>query len=415
VDVTGQLELIRRAIEAHASQLELHNYREMTLGLRSLRTASLSPEVRGAEGYRSLSVDDFRTASRAAMIRRLGGVPELHDVVEGPKISVVVRTKDRPQLLQEALDSLAGGSYRQVEVVLVNDGGAPPEPAAGFPFPLVTVNLAENRGRAAAANAGIEAVSGDWVAFLDDDDLAMPEHLATLAGLSRAAGARVVYTDAAVGIYELDAVSGWRRVASRLPYSRDFDADLLLFDNYIPFNTLLIEKSLLDEAGPLDIGLPFFEDWELLIRLAAETSFLHLPQVTAEYRHFRSGGQVFGERPDARADFLEVKARVIAKHRQRQSPGVVARVVDLLRAETVAAAEALRARSAELESERRRSAGERGALQSEIERHRRAAAEREQALHSLHAEIERLNGLIKAMEGTKAWRLHRAVERLRGR
>lgn len=415
VDVTGQLELIRRAIEAHASQLELHNYREMTLGLRSLRTASLSPEVQGAEGYRSLSVNDFRTTSRAGMIRRLGGVPELHNVVDGPKISVVVRTRDRPQLLQEALDSLAGGSYRQVEVVLVNDGGAPPEPADGFPFPLVTVDLPENRGRAAAANAGIEAASGDWVAFLDDDDLAMPEHLATLAGLSRAAGARVVYTDAAVGIYELDAASGWRRVASRLPYSRDFDADLLLFDNYIPFNTLLVERSLLLEVGPLDTGLPFFEDWELLIRLSAATSFLHLPQVTAEYRHFRSGGQVFGERPDARADFLEVKARVIAKHRQRQSPEVIARVVDRLRAETVAAAEALRARSDELESERRRSAGERGALQSEIERHRRAAAEREQALHSLHAEIERLKTLIKTMESTKAWRLHRAVERLRGR
>jgi chromosome segregation ATPase len=70
---------------------------------------------------------------------------------------------------------------------------------------------------------------------------------------------------------------------------------------------------------------------------------------------------------------------------------------------------------AQLEAERRRFDGERGALQSEIERHRLAAAEREQALHSLHAEIERLNGLMAEMEGTKAWRLHRAVERLRGR
>ena len=415
VDVTGEIDLVRRAIEAHASQLELHNYREMTLGLRSLRTASLHPGVKAAEGFRSLTVDDFRTASRAALISRLGGVSELHDILEGPTVSVIVRTKDRPRLLAEALLSLAAGSYRRVEVVVVNDGGASPERPQAYPFPLVVVDLPDNRGRAAAANAGIDAASGDWVAFLDDDDLAMPEHLQTLAGLTAAAGARVVYTDAAIGIYELDPGSGWRRVASRLPYSRDFDPDLLLFDNYIPFNTLLIERSLLEKVGPLDTGLPFFEDWDLLIRLAAETAFLHLPQVTAEYRHFRSGGHhVFGERPDARADFLTIKAKVIAKHRHRQTPEAIARVIDRLRAETVAASQAVAARAAELASERQRFAGERAALSAELEHHRTVAAEREEDAHRLHAEIGRLTGLITEMEGTKAWRLHRAVEKLRG-
>ena len=212
VNVSNEVDLIRRAIEAHASQLELHNYREMTLGLRSLRTASLSPEVTAAEGYRRLTVQDFVTSSRAGMIRRLGGVPELHDVDDGPTISVVVRTKDRPQLLAQALESLAAGTYRRVEVVLVNDGGKPPSVRDGFPFPVVEVNLPHNLGRAAAANAGVENATGEWVAFLDDDDLAEPEHLATLAGLSAAAGTRVVYTDAAVGVYVLDPEHGWREI-----------------------------------------------------------------------------------------------------------------------------------------------------------------------------------------------------------
>jgi LmbE family N-acetylglucosaminyl deacetylase len=416
VDVTDQVDLISRAMEAHASQLELHNYREMTLGLRSLRTASLPPEVRAAEGYRSLTVDDFTTTSRATMIRRLGGVPELHDIDDGPLISVVVRTKDRPQLLLEALESLAVGAYRRVEVVLVNDGGEAPNVPDGFPFPVVRIDMPRNLGRAAAANAGIEASSGTWVGFLDDDDLAMPEHLATLAGLTAASGARVVYTDAAVGIYELDPDSGWRRVESRLPYSRDFDSDLLLFDNYIPFNTVLVERSLLDEVGPLDTELPFFEDWDLLIRLAAKAPFFHLPQVTAEYRHFRSSGHhVFGEHPDARTDFLELKARVIAKHSGLHTPQILARTVDRLRAESVAAAEAARARRSELEGERRSFADERSRLAAEAERHREAASDRDRKIHDLHAEIERLNALIGEMEGTRAWRLHRAIEKLRGR
>ncbi len=415
VDVSDQVDLIRRAIEAHASQLELHNYREMTLGLRFLRTASLAPGVTAAEGFRKLSVQDFVTTSRASMIRRLGGVPELHDVVDGPLISVIVRTKDRPKLLAEALASLAEGTYRRVEVVLVNDGGRPPLVPDAFPFPVVAVNLPHNRGRAAAANAGIDAASGDWIAFLDDDDLAYPEHLATLAGLSSATGARVVYTDAAVGVYESDPKAGWREVARRLPYSRDFDSEYLVFDNYIPFNTVLIDRGLLADIGPLDTGLPFFEDWDLLIRLSAAAPFLHFPQVTAEYRHFRGGQQIFGERPAERADFIATKARVIGKHRERHSPEVTARVVDRLRSEAVAAVDSAAFRAAELDSERRRFDGERAALTEALDLHRIAIAEHDENAQRLHAEIERLNALIKAMEGTKAWRLHRALERLRGR
>ncbi len=415
VDVSGEIELVRRAIEAHESQLERHNYREMTLGLRHLRTASLPPEVRAAEGYRRLTVHDFVTHSRSEMIRALGGVPELHEVAEGPKISVIVRTRDRPALLQQALSSLAGGAYRRAEVVVVNDGGTSPEIAADYPLPLVRVDLDENRGRAAAANAGLEVAGGDWIAFLDDDDLASPEHLATLAGLTAAAGARVVYTDAAVGIYEPDPGCGWREVERRLPYSRDFDPDLLLFDNYIPFNTLLIERGVLTEAGPLDTDLPFFEDWELLIRLAALTPFHHLPRVTAEYRHFRGGGHVLGERPAEHGDFLAMKARVIDRHRERQTPEVLARVVDRLRGEAVAHGEAAEARRRDLEALRRAFAGERAALTGELERHRSAVREQGDALNVLHAEIERLNGVITEMRGTKAWRLHRFAERLRGR
>lgn len=415
VDVSGEIELVRRAIEAHDSQLELHNYREMTLGMRSLRTASLSPEVVAAEGYRRLTVKDFVTSSRAAMIHRLGGVPELHDITDGPVISVVVRTKDRPHLLAEALASLARGTYRRVEVVVVNDGGAPPAVPEDYPFEIKLINLPDNLGRAAAANAGVEAAAAEWIAFLDDDDLAEPEHLATLAGLSGAAGAKIVYTDAAVGIYALDSSAGWREADRRLPYSRDFDPELLLFDNYIPFNTLLIQRPLLEEAGSFDTELPFFEDWDMLIRLAQLAPFHHLPQVTAEYRHFRGGDHILGELPTERGDFLAVKAKVIAKHRGLQTPEVLARVIDRIRGETVTAQEAVAARSIELEDVNLQFSVERDILSAELEAHRRTIAEHEENTHRLYSEIQRLSGIIEAMEGTRAWRLHRRMEGLRGK
>lgn len=464
VDVSEQIGTIEQAMGCYRSQQERHDYLRAGLGLRRFRALSVGPEIEGVEGYVRLTLDDFRTRSPAGLITAMGGAAELLAVEEGPRISVIVRTRDRPALLAAALESLARSSYRRAEVVLVNDGGTAPTLPDAFPLPVVPVELASNRGRAGAANAGVAAARGSHIAFLDDDDLVEPEHLATLAGLAGGAGVRVAYTDAAVGIYELDGEAGWKCSERRLPYSRDFHPELLLFDNYIPFNTLVIERALLDGPEPFDTSLPFFEDWDLLIRLAAQTPFHHLARVTCEYRHFRGGGHhILGDRPRERADFLTMKARVMAKHGERRSAEVTARVVDLLRAEVVAEQEAAAAarrvgeeseeryhavhgRLTVQEADRERLAGELAAAREiEVERrleiqalHREGALLRTEIgkrdgelqklydqeselgqhinaqaddLRQAYAEIERLNAVIQAMEASRAWRLHQWVQR----
>jgi LmbE family N-acetylglucosaminyl deacetylase len=436
VDVSDQVAALSEAIEHHESQLELHNYLEAAVGLRRYRALSLPPSVTAAEGYRDLRLEDFVTHSHAGLIRALGGVPDPRIVREGPLVSVVVRTKDRPVLLAQALDSLAAGSYRRVEVVLVNDGGEPPAVRADFPLPVSRVELESNRGRAAAANAGVDAATGDYVGFLDDDDLAEPEHLETLVGLVVESGASVAYTDAAAGVYERDSDGGWREVARRLPYSRDFDPDLLLVDNYIPFNTILIERRLLEEVGPFDPGLEFFEDWDLLIRLSRRARFRHHRQVTCEYRHFRTeNDQILGSQASQRPDFVAMKARVIGRHRDLCTPEALARAVTRLRGEAVWSAEDSAARAAEAADLRSLYVASQdayhrlnGALQNlkahaahlereaqELREARRVIDDQKQHLERLYTEVDRLRSLIEAMEGTKAWRLHRAVERLRGK
>ena len=339
VDVAAEIPVLELAMAAYASQQERHDYLAAAVGLRRYRALSLAATIGAAEAYTRLMLADFTTRSPSRLVRDLGGVPSLVEVREGPLVSVVVRTCERPALLAEALASLAASTYRRVELVLVNDGGGAAPVPDGFPFPVRRADLTPRRGRAGAANAGVEAATGDLVGFLDDDDLLEPEHLATLVGLLGAAGVRAAYTDAAVGVYELDE-QGWRQVERRLPYSRDFDPDLLLLDNYIPLHTLLVERELLRRAGPFDPDLPFFEDWDLLIRLAALAPFHHLAAVTCEYRHFRGGGHVLGERPRERPDFLAMKQRVLARHRERLTTEALARAVDRLRDEAVGAGEA---------------------------------------------------------------------------
>lgn len=404
VDVSSEVETLTRAMGCYGSQEERHRYLEAGLGLRRYRCLSLGREVTAAEGYRRLGVADFTTRSPAALVSALGGVPQLLLTAAGPAMSVVVRTRDRPRLLAEALASVAASSYRRVEVVLVNDGGAPPELAGDFSFPVRRVEHPTSRGRAAAANAGIAAATGDVVTFLDDDDLIFPEHLATLATAVAGLDGGVVYSDAAVGIYELRA-GAWACVDRRLPYSRDFDPDLLLVDNYIPFNTLAIERRRLLALGPgpLDESLAFFEDWELLQRLAASTSFVHLRATTCEYRHFRGGAHhVFGERPADRPDFLATKAGVMARRMAELTPERLARIVERLRREIVGHAESAASTQASLVGERQEAARLLATHQALAQEHRRldgAYAELDRRFWRREEEYHRLNGDFVALEG----------------
>ncbi len=423
IDVSDEVEVIERAMAAYPSQQDRHDYLAAGLGLRRYRTHTLPPGVRAAEAYTRLAIEDFTQRDRGGFISRFGGSPSIVEIQEGPTISVVVRTCERPELLVEALASIAASSYRRLELVLVVDGAGAAPVEEGFPFPVVRVELDPRQGRSGAANAGVAAATGDFVAFLDDDDLVGREHFALLAHSASAAGVRVVYSDAAVVSLDLEDGSGWREVERRLPYSRDFDPDLLLVDNYIPLNTLLIERGLFRLVGPFDTELTFFEDWDFLIRLSQRTSFHHLSRVTCEYRHFRGGGHILGERPRERPDFLQMKERILDRYQNLLTAAALARVVDVLRREAVEGAEAARSWRRDRDAARQELEGVRGdyhrlngevvGLREEVPVLRDKVEEQEDHLRRLYAELERLGGVIEAMQGTRAWRVHEWWQRRR--
>jgi len=95
-----------------------------------------------------------------------------------PTATVVIPTYNRPDHLAAALGALAAQAEPDVpfDVVIVDDGSSPPValPAGPWPFDLRVVRLPENRGRAAARNAGLEHAHSPLVAFLDDDMRAQP-------------------------------------------------------------------------------------------------------------------------------------------------------------------------------------------------------------------------------------------------
>jgi glycosyltransferase involved in cell wall biosynthesis len=113
-----------------------------------------------------------------------------------PSVSVVVPTHDRPDTLREALASIAAQTYDDLEAIVVNDAGADVRAVVDtFPFARL-VEHEQNRGLAGARNTGIRAARGTYVAYLDDDDIFLPEHLGTLVSVLESTGAAVAYGDA---------------------------------------------------------------------------------------------------------------------------------------------------------------------------------------------------------------------------
>lgn len=206
-------------------------------------------------------------------------------MLEQHLITVVVRTKDRPDRLQEALDSIAAQTHPQIEVVVVNDGGACVETLVGTwqhqtQRPVQYVAFPHSHGRAAALNQGFQSATGTWLAILDDDDVYRPSGLNTLLQQALHRQLDVVY-----GIVDLVDHTGTEKTLRKkfqTPYSRH----RLLFENYIPVNAILFKKSLLNSVGFVDEQFHIFEDWDFIFRLSLLTDFGFVEDVVAEYRNF---------------------------------------------------------------------------------------------------------------------------------
>ncbi|MDH4562702.1 glycosyltransferase [Pseudomonas sp. BN411] len=200
-----------------------------------------------------------------------------------PFFSVVLTTYNRPQLLVFALRSLAEQRFRDFEVILVNDHGDPVESVLGeFDFPITYIYKGRNEGLSAARNTALSVAEGRFVTYLDDDDLYLPDHLALLAQTFELQPQCVAYTGVEYVNERLE--EGKRVELSRSdPFAHEvFDRERLFIQNYIPVNTWAHPRALLADVGEFDTGLTAFEDWDMLLRLAARYPFVRLPQVTAE-------------------------------------------------------------------------------------------------------------------------------------
>jgi glycosyltransferase involved in cell wall biosynthesis len=101
-----------------------------------------------------------------------------------PRVSVVIPTYNRASFVREAIDSVLAQTFTDFELIVIDDGSTDDTPAVLAPYGnRIRYIRQENRGEGMARNAGLAVATGEWVSFLDSDDLMLPDNLSALVAL----------------------------------------------------------------------------------------------------------------------------------------------------------------------------------------------------------------------------------------
>ena len=189
-----------------------------------------------------------------------------------PLVSVIVPTYNRGHFLREAVDSVVRQTIPAWELIVVDDGStddSPEQVDALHDARIRVVGIAHSGSPARARNVGIGLARGEWVAFLDSDDVWLPEKLGLqLARLSSQPWARWSCT----GFDFIDAKGApvTRSSASSYePRSGWILEPLITFRATASIQTLMVQRSLIAGSKWFDESLVPREDYDLALRLAA--------------------------------------------------------------------------------------------------------------------------------------------------
>lgn len=183
-----------------------------------------------------------------------------------PLVSVIIPTYNRERCIAEAIDSVLAQTYGQFELIVVDDGStdATGDLLQSRVDRMRVIRMDGNQGPAAARNRGIAAAAGDLIAFLDSDDLWLPEKLSVqVRFFSDHPGCRVCQTE------EL-----WIRNGVRVnPMRKHAKHSGWIFTQCLPRcivspSAVMLHRTVFDRVGLFDESMPACEDYDLWLRIA---------------------------------------------------------------------------------------------------------------------------------------------------
>lgn len=212
------------------------------------------------------------------------------DVCRNATVSIVIPCYNAEAFVGEAIESALGQTYPNVEVIVVDDGSTDSSLDRIKSFGArIRWESGPNRGGSAARNRGIELARGEFVQFLDADDLLAPEKVTRMLPVALAHGrAHLVYCD-----WEQIDEDGNQveRRSLRHDGSDQLDDVVWILRQQLTTMTPLHWREQLKAVGGLDESLPCAQERDLHLRLACHgMRFVHVPEVLVRVR--RRAGSV---------------------------------------------------------------------------------------------------------------------------
>lgn len=200
-----------------------------------------------------------------------------------PKVSVIIPTHNRAELLRSAIISVLNQTFQNFEIIVVDDASRDNTQEVVSSYNDRRLKYIRNeisKGDGVARNAGINNSSGDYIAFLDDDDEWLPEKLEIQIDLLENSSAKVggVYT----GVLNIDRTT--RRILGiRIPEKKgDLSKDILV-GNFIITSSLILRKECFEKVGLFDESVPFCSDYVMWIRISRQFLFEYIKKPLVKY------------------------------------------------------------------------------------------------------------------------------------
>jgi len=241
----------------------------------------------------------------------------MRGVAETPLVSVVMATYNRAAYIADAIRSVQSQEYDGVEIIVADDGStdSTPEIVGHFGVAVTYLELPHRGQLAATRNAALEAANGEFIAFLDSDDLFLPGRLAKqVSALAEHPDAGLAYSNGYFFRDHPGQPTG--HVLDGLPTpSGEALADLLR-GNFLSSPVVLIRRNCLDTVGLFDERSEFFavEDYDLWLRIAARFPLIYVPGDVAAIR--RHGESISRDVAALRTGVIQVLAKLETSHPQ---------------------------------------------------------------------------------------------------
>lgn len=208
-------------------------------------------------------------------------------LIEYPKISVLTPTYNRPDYLKDTIKSVISQCMQCWEMLVINDGGEDVRDIVGeFGDKRIRYfNRDINRGKASCLNFGLKTARGEYIAYIDDDDIWYPNHLDVLSRtLDEHRNIGAVYSDLYAVQFLKDSTNGQRYPMHKfIQVSRDYNRDFMFTSNHTLHVSLMHRKELAIRAGGYDEDVSVLIDWNISRKLSFYTDFKYVPLLTGEY------------------------------------------------------------------------------------------------------------------------------------